>query len=451
MAAMEASPAPTVEQLDGDRVRLTVEVPAHDVHHAVAHATHDLAERVKIPGFRRGKVPTPVLVSRVGKERLYTEAVESHIGSWFWTAARRSRVRPVEQPAFDYELPETDDESWRFTAEFAVQPQPEPADWTALEVPKREVDVEPSVVSQQLEALQRMVADLARVEGRAAQPGDVAVVDIVAEDGPSQRDYVIELGSERVVEEIEAGIVGLLPGESRPVTWELADGTERHAEVTLKELHERVLPPLEDDVARAASEFDTVEELRGDIEGRIREQLEELAEGEFRAAVVDELVKASNVRPAGLVVEVRTRELLNGFLRSLEQRGIDPAAYLQLTGLQPAQLEASLRAEATQAIARELVLEAVADKLGIEVSDDDIRADLREGGETDEDIEEFIEAGGADRVRQDLRLKRALDRLADEVTPISPELAQAREKIWTPEQERPKTETKLWTPGSKEN
>jgi trigger factor len=451
MAAMEASPALTVEQLDGDRVRLTVEVPAHDVHHAVAHATHDLAERVKIPGFRRGKVPTPVLVSRVGKERLYTEAVESHIGSWFWTAARRSRVRPVEQPAFDYELPETDDESWRFTAEFAVQAQPEPADWTALEVPKRAVDVEPGVVSQQLEALQRMVADLAPVEGRVAQPGDVAVVDIVAEDGPSQRDYVIELGSERVVEEIEAGIVGLLPGGSRPVAWELADGTERHAEVTLKELYERVLPPLEDDVARAASEFDTVEELRGDIEGRIREQLEELAEGEFRAAVVDELVKASNVRPAGLVVEVRTRELLNGFLHSLEQRGIDPAAYLQLTGLQPAQLEAGLRAEATQAIGRELVLEAVADKLGIEVSDDDIRADLREGGETDEDIEEFIAAGGADRVRQDLRLKRALDRLADEVTPISPELAEAREKIWTPEQERQKTETKLWTPGSKEN
>jgi len=448
---MEASAGTTVEQLDGDRVRLTVEVPAHDVHHAVAHATHDLAERVKIPGFRRGKVPTPVLVSHVGKERLYSEAVESHIGSWFWTAARRSRVRPVEQPAYDYELPEADDESWRFTAEFAVQTPPEPADWTALEVPKRQVEVPPEIVTEQLEALQRMTAELAPVEGRGAQPGDVAVVDIVSPDGPGQRDYVIELGSERLVDELEQGIVGLAAGESRTLEWELADGSEREAEVTLKELHERVLAPLEDELARSASEFDTVEELRGDIEGRIRSQLDEEAEGAFRAAAVDELVRASDVHPAGLVVEVRTRELLNAFLHSLEQRGIDPAAYLQLTGLSPAQLEARLRAEATQSLARELVLEAVADRLGIEVTDDDIRADLLEGGESEEDIDEFMAAGGADRVRQDLRLKRALDRIADEVKPISPELAEAREKIWTPDQERPKQEQTLWTPGSKES
>jgi trigger factor len=448
---MEASAGTTVEQLDGDRVRLTVEVPAHDVHHAVAHATHDLAERVKIPGFRRGKVPTPVLVSHVGKERLYSEAVESHIGSWFWTAARRSRVRPVEQPAYDYELPEADDESWRFTAEFAVQTPPDPADWTALEVPKRQVEVPPEIVTEQLEALQRMTAELAPVEGRGAQPGDVAVVDILSPEGPGQRDYVIELGSERLVDELEQGIVGLAAGESRTVGWELADGSEREAEVTVKELHERVLAPLEDELARTASEFDTVDELRSDIEGRIRSQLDEEAEGAFRAAAVDELVRASDVHPAGLVVEVRTRELLNAFLHSLESRGVDPAAYLQLTGLSPAQLEARLRAEATQSLARELVLEAVADRLGIEVTDDDIRADLLEGGESEEDINEFMAAGGADRVRQDLRMKRALDRIADEVKPISPELAEAREKIWTPDQERPKQEKTLWTPGSKES
>jgi trigger factor len=437
-----------VEELAGDRVRLTVEVSADDVQHAVAHATHDLAERVKIPGFRRGKVPTPVLVSRVGKERLYSEAVESHIGSWFWSAARRSRVRPVEQPSYDYELPENDDEAWKFTAEFAVQQHPEPADWTQLEVPKREVEVEPEIVTQQLEAYQHMVADLAPVEGRAAQAGDVAVVDIVSDDGLGQRDYVIELGSERLVDEIEDGILGLQSGETRQVEWELADDTSRHADITLKGLYERVLPPLEDELARAASEFDTVDELRGDLEGRIRTQLEDVAEGEFRAAAIDELVKASDVQPAGLVVEMRTRELLNTFLRSLEQRGISPTAYLQFTGITPEQLETRLRAEAALSIARELVLESVADKLELEVSDDDVRSDLREGGETDEDIEEFIEAGGADRIRQDLRLKRALDRIAAEVKPIAPELAEAREKIWTPEQERPKTETKLWTPGS---
>src|SRR5207249_7699789 len=105
----------TVEELGEDKVKLTVEVPAHDVQHAVEHAASDLAASVRIPGFRKGKVPMPVLVSRIGKERLYTEAVESHIGSWLWTAAVRSRVQPVEQPRYEYDLAAAENEDWRFT------------------------------------------------------------------------------------------------------------------------------------------------------------------------------------------------------------------------------------------------------------------------------------------------------------------------------------------------
>jgi trigger factor len=305
-----------VEQLEGDRVRLTVEVPAHDVHHAVTHATHDLAERVRIPGFRQGKVPMPVLVSKVGKQRVYAEAVESHIGSWFWSAASRTRVRPTEQPQYEYELPSSDDEGWRFTAEFNVQAKPEPPDWSELEVPKDEVEVPEDVVAASLEELQRTVAELSPVEGRPAAEGDVAVVDIAADEG-AHRDYVVELGVERLMDEIEEGIRGLLVGDTEQVTWELGNGSTAGADVTLKELYEKVLPPLDDDFARAASEFDTLDDLRGDVEGKIREQLEEDAEGRFRQAAVDELVKASKVDPAGLVVEVRTRELLSAFVRSL--------------------------------------------------------------------------------------------------------------------------------------
>ncbi len=224
--------------------------------------------------------------------------------------------------------------------------------------------------------------------------------------------------------------------------------------MTLKELHEKVLPPLDDELAKSVSEFDSLADLRGAIETKIREQLDEEAETRFRSHAVDELVKASNVEPAGLSVEMRTRELLNGFIRTLQQRGIDPNAYLQYTNTTAADLESRLREEAKQSIARELVLEAVADKLGIEVTDDEIRAELREQDESDEDIEEFITGGGADRVRPDLRLKKAVDRIAADVKPISPGQAEAREAIWTPEQEQKKkakkSSKKLWTPSSKE-
>src|SRR6266571_6800168 len=104
-----------VEELPENKVRLTVEVPSSDVQHAVEHAATDLAGSVKIPGFRKGKVPLPVLIQRIGKERLLTEAIESHIGSWFWSAAADARVRPIEQPEYGYELPRSEDAPWAFT------------------------------------------------------------------------------------------------------------------------------------------------------------------------------------------------------------------------------------------------------------------------------------------------------------------------------------------------
>ena len=439
-----------VEQLSDDKVRLTVEVPAHDVHHAVEHAANDLAQTARIPGFRKGKVPMPLLVQRIGKDRLYQEAVDSHIGGWFWNAATRARVNPIAQPEYEYELPASEKDDWRFSATVAVQPKPEPADWTTLEVPKHEADVPQEAVQAELESLQRLAAELVPVEGRPAQDGDTAVVDLIAEDGTAQRDYIVELGSERLVEEIENGLRGLQPGESREIAYELADGTKRKATVTLKQLMERVLPPLDDELARSVTEFDTLSDLQSEVENRLRGQIEDELEGIFRAAAVDELVRATNFSPAGPLVEVRTRELLNGLARSLQERGIDANSYMQITGQTPEVLEQRLRAEAANSVARELVLEAAADKLGITVTDDEIREELRAAGENDEDIEEFVEQGGADRVRDDIRLKKALDRIAAEVKPIAPELAEARDSIWTPEKEQPAEIPKLWTPGSKE-
>lgn len=439
-----------VEELSENKIKLTVDVPAHDVHHAVEHAANDLAATVRIPGFRKGKVPMPLLVQRVGRERVYQEAVSTHIGGWFWNAATQARLNPIAQPDYEYELPVSDREDWRFSATVEVQPKPQPADWTTLEVPRVEAEVPQDAVMAELEMLQRIAGEIVPVEGRPAQSGDTVVIDLVSEHGVAQRDYVVELGSDRLVEEVEAGIVGLAAGESREIAYELADSSRRTATVTVKELKERVLPPLDDELARLSSEFDTLAELRADVEGRLRAQIDDEIEGLFRAAAVDELVRASKFVAAGPLVEARTRELLNGLARSLQARGIDAGSYLQLTGQTPEVLEQRLRAEASMSVSRELLLEAVADQLGLQVSDDEIRDELRAAGETDEDIEEFVAAGGADRVRDDIRLKKALDRVAAEVKPIAPELHEAREAIWTPEKDEPAESAKLWTPGSKE-
>src|SRR2546430_13031491 len=177
------------------------------MHHAVEHATADLAESVKIPGFRKGKVPPEVLRTRIGPERVMTEAVESHIGGWFWNAAASTRIRPITQPQYDYDLPASEDDEWSFTATVDVQPKPEVADWTNLEVPYREAEIPAELVDREIEVLSESVADLAPVEGLPAQTGDVVVVDAVEESGEAQRDLVLELRTGRVLEDVRRPLI----------------------------------------------------------------------------------------------------------------------------------------------------------------------------------------------------------------------------------------------------
>ncbi len=445
----------TVEQLREDRVRLSVEVPRDDLRHAVDHAASDLARTVKVPGFRKGKVPLPVLVSRLGKERVLSEAVESHIGGWFVSAAEKARIRPVSRPEYEYELPESAEGPFRFTATVAVQPPVEVADWTQLEVPAAEVEVSEELIVAELDRLRRAVAQLAPVE-RAARQGDVVVVDLVSPSGEARRDVVVEVGAGRMVEELEEALVGMAPGDTKAVEHELADGSTATVEVTVKEVKEPVLPPLDDELAKAASEHDTLADLRADIERSLRSQLEEEAEAEFRAAAVDALVEASGVTPAPALVEARASDLKAGLVRSLERRGISLDTYLAVTGRTADELRDRLREQARRSLARELVLEAVADQLQLEVTDEELEAFLRRQAEEagERDPEAFVErhAGGpgAESLREDLRLRKALDRVAAEVRRISPELAHARAKLWTPGKEKGPGDPKLWTPGQEE-
>jgi trigger factor len=447
-----------VEQLDGDRVRLTVDVPAGEVHHAVEHAASDLAAAARIPGFRKGKVPMPVLISRVGKERLMSEAVDSHIGGWFWNAAAGSNIRPVTQPEYAYELPSSSDDSFAFTAEVGVQPKADPADWTTLEVPAEEPDVPAELVDHELEALRSSVAELVPVEGRGATEGDALVIDadVDGSDGEAQRDLVVTLGAGRLLPDLEAGIAGMTVGETKEIEYALPEGETKTARVTVKELKEPVLPPLDDELARAASEFDTLEELRGEIEGRLREQIEEELEGAFRGAAVDALVESSGVDVSDALVEARAGNLIRAFLNQLERRGISLETYLALSGETAEQIQQRMLEDAQRSLGRELVLEAVADQLGIEVSDEELRAFIREQAELAEEddpddvVEQVWHSGRHETLRTDLRLRAALDRVASEVKRISPELASAREKLWTPGQEKPEGASKLWTPSEKE-
>ena len=430
-------------------------MPEEHVKHAIEHAASDLAGTMKIPGFRRGKVPLPVVVARVGRDALWQEAVKSHIEGWFWSAAATSGIRPVSNPELELGDQPAGDEGFRFTATVAVVPKPDLPDWTALEVASPEPEVPAEVVDAEIDELRATIAELVPVADRSARPGDTVVLDLAGKE--THRNYVVEMGSEQLLEEIDEALVGMSAGETKAVDFELVDGRTESVEVTVKEIKEKLLPAGDDELARAASEFDTLAELRADIEARLREQLEAELDVLFREAAVDVLVAGSTFDAKALepLVEGRTRELVGGLVRSLERRGITVETYLTATGQTQEQVIARMRAEADRSLRRELALEAVAGRAEIEVSDEEVERVIREQAqEAEEDPDEAVarlrEHGAFEQLRGDLRLKKALDEVAVGAKRIPVELARAREKLWTPGKEKGPVETKLWTPGSKE-
>jgi trigger factor len=412
-----------------------------------------MAESVRVPGFRQGKAPIPVVVARLGREAVWQEALRGHLDSWFWSAAETSGIRPVANPEVEFEDLPDDGGTFKFSATVSVMPKPEVADWTTLEVPFAEAEVPAELVDQELERLRETVAELAPVEGRAVAAGDTVVLDIAGEGVPPQLDYVTEVGADRLVNEIDDALPGMKRGETKTVE---IQGAEKPlpVSVTVKEVKEKVLPDLDDELARSASEFETLADLRAEIEARLTEQLSEELEVRFREATVDALAGASEVEPVEPLVERRTAELWSGIARSLEARGISTEMYLTMTGQSAEEVVTHLRAEAEQSLARELVLDAAANKLGVEVADEEIDELIRDQSEEGDDVEEskrmLVENGGYERLRADLRLKKALDEIVAGVTRIPVELAAARDKLWTPEKEKEGTKMNIWTPGSEE-
>jgi trigger factor len=249
-------------------------------------------------------------------------------------------------------------------------------------------------------------------------------------------------------------IVGTSVGDTASATVELGDSKPTTVEVTVNEILEKVLPPLDDELALNASEFDTLEELEADIEDTLAEQLEAEIDVIFRERTLDALAEATTFERLEPIVEARARSLWQGLARSLDQRGISVESYLAASGRTPEDVDAQLRAEAEVTVKRELVLEALADELAVEISDDEVEEFVREESDDDaqgdwmEAVAQLRERDAFEKLRADLRFKKALDTVVDAVTPIPVELAEARDKLWTPEKENDTSSRKIWTPGS---
>lgn len=457
----------TVTELPDSQVRVEAEVPADDVTASLEAAAERLGAEMKIPGFREGKVPSEMVVQRLGRDAVLNEALEGSLPAWYVMALGDAQVRPVGDPNMKLEaLPEEGD-PLKFSFEVSVRPPAELGEWKGVEAAKPETEVPGEAVDAELERLREAFARLDPVD-RSAKPGDFLLADFEGTldgeplEGGSGSDELLELGGGRMPPEFDAALGDAKAGDRKEVSVDFPDdheieelqGKTAEFEIEVKEVREKSLPELDDDFAMEASEFDTLAALREEISSRIEAALESQAEAQFREAALDAAVDASKVELPDAVVRGRAEEMWRRLESSLAQRGISGEQYAELQGKTRDEMIDSVRPDAERALKREAVLEAVADAEAVEIGEAEMLEALAvppghedHGHPEPADALETLRASGREgELREELRLRRALERIAEEAKPIAVERAEAREQIWTPEKER-EEKGGLWTPG----
>ena len=455
-----------VTELPESRVRVDAEVPADEVERSLQKTARQLGANMRIPGFRKGKVPPPVIIRRIGRDAVLDEAVRDAIGGWYVDAIGDANIAPVGDPKLDLgDLP-AEGQPLTFTIEIGVRPEATLGTYEGVEVGRREPAVDDAAVDAELEQLRERAARLETAERPAAR-GDFVVIDYEGRlgdepfEGGAGRDQMIELGSGRLIPGFEEQLQGMSAGEQREINVtfpadyqaEHLAGQEATFSLTVKDMREKVLPELDDEFALEQAGFDSLDELRADIRTKLAEADERRVEQDFREAVVDAVVKESKVEVPDALVDARARELWERMLHTLSHQGISKDAYLRIAGKEEDDLLEEAKPDAEQALRREAVIAAVIDKEGIEPSDGDVLDALqasaaRESMSPEKLRDRLEQAGRLDDLKADLAQRMAVDWLVERAKPISVEQARARDKLWTPEKSADEPAGgQLWTPG----
>ncbi|MGE5635667.1 MAG: trigger factor [Nocardioidaceae bacterium] len=463
----------TTQELGDSRVRVDVEVLGDTLERELQSAAAEIGRELRVPGFRKGKVPPQVVIQQVGREAVLDEAVRRGLPGWYEQAIADARVSTVGDPKVDLaDLPRKG-APLAFTIEVGVRPRARLGAYKGVEAGRREPQADPDEVQAELERLRESLASLETVE-RSAADGDFVVVDFVGTvdgepfEGGEARGYLLELGSGRLIEGFEEQLRGAAADEEREVRVTFPDdyaneelaGREAAFAVRVKEVKEKRLPELDDDLAGEAG-YDSLAELRGEVESRITEVERQRVEQEFREAAVDAAVEGASVDVPSELVHAKAHEMWHLTERRMAQQGIDPSRYLQLTGKTEEELVEESEPEARRALERESVIAAVVEEEGIEVSDDELlealRAAARSGGEGREPSDKALRRslkrarsrGGDDALRDDIAMRKAVDLIVEHAKPIPIERARAREELWTPDKDDAEEPAgKLWTPGN---
>jgi trigger factor len=428
----------TVTEREDSKVLLEVEVPREEVEQALEAAVRALAKQVRIPGFRKGKIPREVIVQRVGMEGIVHQMLDERLSDWYQEAIRESGIEPVDRPEVDFEDAPESGKSFTFQATVQVMPKPELGEYKGLEVPRLHAEVADEEVDRQVDRLREEFAELRVVEGRPVQEGDFVTMDFAGtvEGEPVEQaaatDYVLEVGSQQLLPDLEQALVGMAAGEEKqaPVSFpedyhaEDLRGKTVDFEVKVKEVKEKVLPSLNDDFAKDVSEFETLLELRLDIRKKLQSSRDTAVERQYRSAAV---------KQAG--------EMVEEFAHSLAHQGTDLGRFLEMTGQNVERLLSDVRPQAEDQVRQTLVLEAVAEAEGLELVEEELEKRFDEMAavarmEPAQFRSALEESGKMRSVRQQLLREKAADFIVEHAVPVAP----PEDESESPQPEAPTTD-----------
>src|SRR5919199_278253 len=376
-----------VTKLEDNKVRMDVEVSPEEVRKGVEAKVRELRRKVKVPGFRPGKAPRRVIENRVGRDYIHVEALQDNLPAWYSAAVVENNLKPIDRPEIHFDNPLDEQTGFKFSATVEVRPEAKLGPYKGLEVPKREIEV--------------------------------------------TEDYMLEVGSGELLPDFEKNLVGMRAGERKqfgvtfPVDYseESLRGQAVLFRVHVKEIKERDLPPLDDEFAKEASEFETLSEFRD----ALREQLEAAArqqvEGEFRGRVLQAVTEGTKAEVPDVMVDEKVEEMVSSFERSVRAQGIEPEQYYQLAGSSPEDIKERVRDDAADTVKKELVLDAVAAAEGIAADEETVMHEVghlaEDSGRAPGEIAETLRKNGTYQLlEEEIARQKALDFLVENAVPV---------------------------------
>lgn len=370
----------TVEQLSPTRVRINVEVPFAELEPDFQRAYKELAKQVRLPGFRPGKAPAKLLEARIGREAMLDQIVNDALPSRYGQAVAESDVQPLGRPNIEVTMKEYG-QDLQFTAEVDIRPKISLPDLSALTVSVDPIEIGEDDVDAELQSLRTRFGTLTAVD-RPVAVGDVVSIDLSAtvdgEDIPNAAAEGLshEVGSGRLIAGLDDAVVGLSADESRVFTAKLAAGEhagqEAQVTVTVRSVKERELPEPDDEFAQLASEFDSIDELRASLSDQVRQAKRAQQAEQIRNATIDALLEQVDVPLPESYVQAQFDSVLHSALSGLNH---DEARFNELLveqGSSRAAFDAEARTASEKDVKRQLLLDALADELQVQVGQDDL-------------------------------------------------------------------------------